>query len=80
MKNSAKVVPLNWINEVDRWIVVPGTIKENGRLRIKEVPLCKNNCFFASGVPKSIIDFIYRAVVRLNLKDRNIFFSSYSFH
>ena len=75
MKETAKVVPLNWVNKVDRWIVVPGTIKENGRLRVKEVPLCKKNCFFASGVPKSIIDFIYRCVVQLDLKDKKLFFS-----
>ena len=75
MVDSVKVVPLNWINEIDRWIVVPGTVKEKGRLRIKEINYCKNNCFFAAGVPKSIIDFIYRSVVKLNLKEKKLFFS-----
>lgn len=72
---KSKVVPINWIDDIDRWIVVPGTRLEGRRRRIKEVPLLKNKCFFAGDMPRGIIDFIYRAVVRLGLGDRTLFFS-----
>jgi hypothetical protein len=70
-----KVIPINWIDESDRWIVVPGTVLEKRRRRIKEVPFSKNNCSFATGVPRSIFDFIYRCVKQLKLTDRRLFFS-----
>lgn len=73
MKNHA-VIPLNWVDDTERWIVIPGTIKEGRRRRIKELFLKKNNCFFARGVPKSIIDFTYRSVKKLGLTGQTIFF------
>ncbi len=78
MKNTlrdSKIVPIDWIDEIERWIIVPGTIKESYRRRIKEISFSKNKCYFAAGVPKSIIDFIYRSVKQLNLTNRTLIFS-----
>lgn len=71
---SGQIVPINWIDESERWLVVPGTVLEK-RKRLKEVTYEKNNCLFASGVPKSIIDFIYRSVKSLGLSDTKLIFS-----
>ncbi len=62
------------MDDTERWIVIPGTIKEGRRRRIKELFLRKNNCFFARGVPKSIIDFTYRSVKKLGLTEKTLFF------
>jgi len=70
-----KITPIDWIDRSDRYLVVPGTVLEKYRLRIKEILYAKKNCLFATGVPKSIIDFIYRCVKQLNLDDRTLIFS-----
>ncbi len=62
------------MDDTERWIVIPGTIKEGRRRRIKELFLKKNNCFFARGVPKSIVDFTYRSVKKLGLTEGTLFF------
>ena len=72
---ESKIVPINWVDETERWIIVPGTNKEHNRRRIKEVSFSKNKCYFAAGVPKSIIDFIYRSVKQLDLTNRTLIFS-----
>ena len=74
-KKDPRVVAIDRVEEIDRWIVVPGTSLEGRRRRIKEVPLGRNNCHFAAGVPKSINAFIYRAVMQLNLGEKKIIFS-----
>ncbi len=70
-----KIVPINRVDDIDRWIVVPGTSLEGKKHRIKEVPRGRNKCQFAAGVPKSINDFIYRSVMQLRLTDRKLIFS-----
>lgn len=70
-----QVVPINWTEESSRWLVIPGTVLENRKKRIKEVKYEKVNCLFAAGVPKSIIAFIYRAVKALNLSETKLIFS-----
>jgi len=74
-KKNSPLVSINWIDETDRCIVVPGTVKEGGKLRLKELAVSKNNCYFAAGVPKGTINFIYRSVKKLKLGDVKIFFS-----
>ncbi|MDY6934941.1 MAG: hypothetical protein SVZ03_12075 [Spirochaetota bacterium] len=74
-KISSKIVPINWVDNSERWILAPGTKNELRRSRIKEVPLCKNNCYFTIDVPKGIIDFIYRSVKQLNLGNRTLIFT-----
>jgi hypothetical protein len=75
MNRENNIIPLNWIDDTERWIVIPGTIKEGRKRRLKELFLRKNNCFFARSVPKSIIDFTYRSVKKLGLTPKAIFFT-----
>jgi hypothetical protein len=70
-----KIVPINWVDDEERWVLVPPTATHGRRKRTKEIVYVKGNCSFAAGVPKSIIDFIYRAVRQLNLTDRPLIFS-----
>jgi hypothetical protein len=70
-----KIVPIDWVEESDRWILAPGTVLEKERRRIKQIVHVKNKCHFAAGVPGSIYDFIYRAVKNLNMTDRTLIFS-----
>ena len=70
-----KIVPINWVDDEERWILVPPTATHARKKRTKEIVYVKGNCSFAVGVPRSIIDFIYRAVRQLNLTDRPLIFS-----
>jgi hypothetical protein len=70
-----KIVPINWIDDEERWILVPSNAPHPRRKRTKEIVHVKGNCSFAAGVPKSIIDFIYRSVRKLGLTDRSLIFS-----
>ena len=70
-----KIVPINWIDDEERWILVPSNAPHPRRKRTKEIVYVKGNCSFATGVPKSIIDFIYRSVRKLRLTDRPLIFS-----
>ncbi len=72
---ASKIVPINWIDETERWIVVPGTPNDKHRFRTKEIIFSKNRCYFTTGIPKKLIDFIYRSVRQLNLSDRTLIFS-----
>jgi len=73
--NKSKVVPIDWTDESDRWIVAPGTVLEKGRRRIKGIACVRNNCHFAAGVPRGMYDFIYRAIVKLKMTGRTFIFS-----
>ena len=73
--NKGKIVPIDWTDESDRWIVVPGTVLENKKRRIKGIAHARNNCHFATGVPKGMYDFIYRAIVKLKMTGRVFIFS-----
>ena len=68
-KKLHSVVPINWLDESERWLVVPGTVLEKRKKRIKEISFEKSACHFASGVPKSITDFIYRSAKKLGLSN-----------
>jgi len=72
---NSKIVPINWIDDEERWILVPGTVRKAHRTRTKEIIYTKGRCSFTMGVPKSIIDFIYRSVKQLKLTDRPLIFS-----
>jgi hypothetical protein len=73
--DNGKIVPINWVDDTERWVVIPGTRNERTRSRTKELCFRKKNCYFASNVPKSIFDFIYRAVRQLDLGDRTLIFA-----
>jgi len=74
-KNNNSIVPINWIDETEKFIVVPRI--EKGRIVKKVKPLrkVKGNCYFTRGVSYDLIDFIYRAVRMLNLHDRKLIIS-----
>lgn len=74
-KEPGPVVPIDWVDDADRWIVVPGTVLEGRRRRIKELPLRRKNCHFARDLPAGIIPFAVRAVSRLALTDRVLLFA-----
>jgi hypothetical protein len=70
-----KIVPINWIDDAERWVLVPAHAGRSGRRRTKEIRYVKDRCYFSYDVPKSIIDFTYRAVRKLNLGERTLIFS-----
>jgi hypothetical protein len=71
-----KIVPIDWVDSEERWIVVPpGPAERRKRRREKAIVYSKEHCFFATGVPKSIIDFIYRSVKKLGLTEQDIIFT-----
>jgi hypothetical protein len=71
-----KIVPIDWIDREERWVLVPPSNAENRRRRReKKITLKKHRCLFTADVPKGIIDFIYRAVRQLGLADRTLIFS-----
>ena len=74
-KKDRAVVPINWIDDAERFIVVPRI--EKGRIIKKVKPLrkVKGNCYFTRGVAYNLIDFIYRAVRQLELTDRKLIIS-----
>ena len=69
------VVPLNWIKKSERWVLVPSYTSRGIRRRLKALIKVKGNCFFTSGVAHQLIDFVYRAVVQLELRDKKLIFS-----
>jgi len=74
--SDQKIVPIDWVDDEERWILVPpGPAETRRRRRDKQLVYKKNRCLFASGVPRSIIDFTYRAVRKLGLSDRVLIFS-----
>ncbi|HPS58786.1 MAG TPA: hypothetical protein PK514_11835 [Spirochaetota bacterium] len=74
-KPHDKIVQINWIGKSDQYALVPGYEHNKGIRRIKELGRAKGNCFFAPGVPKGLIDFIYRAVIKLKITNKKLIFS-----
>ena len=78
MKPSAcelKIVPINWVDDAERWVLVPGHTGRGMMRRTKEIRFVKGRCHFSYDVPKSIIDFTYRAVKKLGLYEQTLVFS-----
>lgn len=74
-KKSTKTVPINWINSTERYILVPRVVRTRVVKKVKRLIKVKGACYFTLGVPLGLIDFIYRAVVQLRLRDRKFIFS-----
>ncbi len=74
-QTNQKIVPIDWIDESEQFALIPGHINNKKIRRIKELKKAKGNCSFAHGVSKNLIDFIYRAVTRLGLKNKKFLFS-----
>ena len=70
-----KTVPINWIGDTEKYILVPRLERKRVVKKVKRLIKVKGGCYFTQGVPYKLIDFIYRAVVRLGLRERKLIFS-----
>jgi hypothetical protein len=70
-----KTVPINWVEDTEKYILVPRIERKRVVKKVKRLIKVKGACYFTQGVPYKLIDFIYRAVVRLGLRDRKLIFS-----
>lgn len=74
-KHSSKTIPINWIGDTEKYILVPRLERKRVVKKVKRLIKVKGGCYFTQGVPLKLIDFIYRAVVKLGLRDRKLIFS-----
>ena len=74
-KPEDKIVPINRIDKSERCALVPGFNNKKQVRRLKELSRSRGNCYFAAGVPKGLIDFIYRCVTKLDLREKDLIFS-----
>ena len=74
-KISPKTVPINWIDDTEKYILVPRMEKNRVVKKVKRLIKVKGGCYFTQGVSHELIDFIYRAVIQLGLRDRKLIFS-----
>jgi hypothetical protein len=74
-KLNPKTVPINWIDDTERYILVPRLERKKVVKKVKRLIKVKGACYFTQGVPLRLIDFIYRAVLQLRLRDRKLIFS-----
>lgn len=74
-QSKNNVVPINWIDPAERYVVVPR--KFNGKIRkvIKPLKSKKGNCYFTCTMPHALIQFVYRCVKKLGLHGRVLIFS-----
>lgn len=74
-KIQSNIVNINHIDTSNRCAIVPGYNNRKKNKKLKQLPKSKGNCFFSSGVSHNLINFIYRAVVHLGLKNKKFIFS-----
>ncbi len=76
-KNTApNVTPINACQDTENWAMVPVNISGNRvRFGMVEIHKKRGRCSFAKGIPLQLTDFIYRAVVKLGIKDRKLIFA-----
>jgi hypothetical protein len=75
MKNKTNVVSINRIDETDTFALVPGYKNKKKVRKIKELKNSKGNCYFTNGISRNLINFIFRAVTQLKIKDKKLIFS-----
>jgi hypothetical protein len=76
MQNSKpNIIDINRIDRVSRCALIPGYSNKKKVRKIKDLTKSRGNCLFTSGISHSMIDFIYRAIVKLRLKDKKFIFS-----
>ncbi len=73
--HSKKTVPINWIGDTEKYILVPRLERKRVVKKVKRLIKVKGACYFTQGVPYKLIDFIYRAVIKLGLRERKLIFS-----
>ncbi|PKL39913.1 MAG: hypothetical protein CVV44_06740 [Spirochaetae bacterium HGW-Spirochaetae-1] len=70
-----KITPINRVDKTEKYIVVPRLVRGKIKKTLKRLIKVRGYCYFTQGVALGIIDFIYRAVVKLGLGDRKLIFS-----
>ena len=73
--DNPKIVRIDKVDDSERWVPIPGTKSGHRKPRIKELHKKKGNCYFAVGVSQKLIDFVYRSVMKLKLRDKTLIFS-----
>jgi hypothetical protein len=71
----SKLVRINWIGDTEKYILVPRLEKKRIIKKLKRLIKVKGSCYFTQGVSHALIDFIYRAVIQLGLRNRKLIFS-----
>ncbi len=74
-KRNSKTVSITWIDDTERYILVPQLERKRVVKKVKRLIRVKGACYFTQGVPLGLIDFIYRAVLKLGLRGRKLIFS-----
>ncbi len=69
------MVPINWIDESDRCVIISGYENKRKSPRLKELRNRKGSCYFTRGVSKKCVDFVYRSVKRLGFEEKKLLFS-----
>ncbi len=72
---KGRTVSITWIDDTEKYILVPRLVRNRVLKKMKRLIKVKGKCFFTQGVSHGLIDFIYRAVIRLGLRDRKFVFS-----
>jgi len=72
---NSKIVKINYINKASRCAIISGYNNKKKKRKLKELSKSKGNCLFSSNISHGLIDFIYRAVVQLKIKDKKLIFS-----
>jgi len=57
-KHSSKTVPINWIGDTEKYILVPRLERKRVVKKVKRLIKVKGGCYFTQGVPLNLIDFI----------------------
>jgi len=74
--SHAKIVPINRLKKTEDRIIIPGgTVNNKSRPRRICLKHSRGRCRFAAGIPRSLMDFLYRATLKLNLGDSALVFS-----
>ncbi|MBN2403204.1 MAG: hypothetical protein JXN64_12490 [Spirochaetes bacterium] len=73
--HNNKIVSLNEIEKTSRAAIIPAYSNKKKTGKLKELSKSKGNCLFTRGISHSLMNFIYRAVVQLKLKDKKLIFS-----
>ncbi|MCU0822818.1 MAG: hypothetical protein MUC95_10185 [Spirochaetes bacterium] len=72
---TSNITLLNRVKDSNQYALIPGREKQRMIRRLKSLNRSKGGCYFTTGISKDMIDFIYRAVTKLGLKEKKILFS-----
>ena len=74
-QTNPKIIPINKIDKKDNHALIPGYQNKKKVRKLKEFSRTKGNCIFTGQIPNTLIDFIYRSVIQLDLKENKLIFS-----